>query len=117
MRPWPPGSRLPAGAPIWYFPVAAGSREPSAELTAHEGNDLRADELDARHQLVVRQCPTAVFEAKARKTEHAHGLNDLFGDGLRRSDVQGAAGTRLPIEMLAANRRPASLPSDSIHHR
>src|SRR5262249_23144427 len=96
---------------IWWWALDAAS----AHHLPHHRHDLVAIELDAAHQLVMRQGAGGIFEWEAREAERLGGRGDLAGDRLGRADIERAV-IGLVHELVPAHRRPAAFLADAIAH-
>src|SRR5262245_10718377 len=101
---------------IGLMPVSLRRTSSCRQHLLNHWDDLRAEQLDAGHELVVRECDAAVFHIEARDAERAGRRRDLRGDRFRRTDIQRAVRSRFTFEVIAAHRRPAALGADARHH-
>src|ERR1022692_797556 len=98
------GSRPAAGTTSAR--LLAGWSPESGEHVADQRDHFSAVELDAAHQLLVRQRAGAILHVEAGDAEDLRGRGDLTSDRLRRAAVQRAPIGFL-VELRAADRTPS----------
>lgn len=86
------------------------------EALAHGRCDLRPDQLDRAHQLLVRQRRGVHLERDPREAaEHVAVVHDLLRHLVRIADHERARGAQLRLEVAARHRAPAALLPDVAH--
>src|SRR4029077_13003201 len=105
-----PPPPLPAYCVPFPWPSWTSSR---SKRLPDQGHHLRSVELDAPHQVRVRQRAVAVLHVESGEPKRRHDIDDLGGDSLRRSDEQGAFRTGGGVELCARHWRPPAFSADS----